>query len=377
MANNSEFYKGRKERRSYAFVIVIILIILVAALVVMFYGMQKYAVITEDKVNVELPILRDDSYTVDSSGNIVRNFDTVDAQIVFEQADFSGVKQTVDGNVSELRAIYISAQEMTIPMINEYSAQLNKGNALVMEMKPRTGNLLWNSQTFFNRGYALYTPTNDTEQLPQKLEELKKNGVYLVAQISCCIDSMLPARTLQYALTNSYGVYWADSKGTYVDPYNTDVRSYIVELVRELYALGFDEVVLADVVHPVTEDENASFVYTRSMSTTPTPVSAVCGFAKYVADALSDRDGKLSIYLDVPQALVRAETATGQDGELFMKLFDRVYYRTDKFAYSYNAADIQSFVTVGNVYDRLIPVVQDYIPDNSSWVYIDTGIDDE
>ena len=54
-----------------------------------------------------------------------------------------------------------------------------------------------------------------------------------------------------------------------------------------------------------------------------------------------------------------------------MRLFDRVYLETDKFSYPYNVEDIASQVTTGSVYDRLVPVVINYIPDNSSWVLVD------
>ena len=32
---------------------------------------------------------------------------------------------------------------------------------------------------------------------------------------------------------------------------------------------------------------------------------------------------------------------------------------------------MESSVHVGSVYDRLVPVVVNYIPDNSSWVLVD------
>ena len=60
-----------------------------------------------------------------------------------------------------------------------------------------------------------------------------------------------------------------------------------------------------------------------------------------------------------------------------MKIFDRVYLKTDKSAYSYNVADIESNVELGNVYDRLMPVVENYIPDNSSWVLVDVPEEEE
>ena len=100
-------------------------------------------------------------------------------------------------------------------------------------------------------------------------------------------------------------------------------------------------------------------------------VTAVCGMAVYVADQLKDRDGVLSIYVDSAPALVRNDTSNGQNAVLFLKVYDRVYYRTDRYVYSYNLADVEGSVEIGKAQDRFVPVVINYIPDNTSWVLVD------
>ena len=200
-----------------------------------------------------------------------------------------------------------------------------------------------------------------------------------MAQISCCIDGIYGSRSTNVALRTSYGANYTDDDGTWLDPYNVELRNYVVQMVRELYAMGFDEVVLADVAHPVIkqpegEENKISLVYTREMSTTPGPVNAVCGFALSVAEQLRDRDGALSIYVNSATALVKADEANGQDATLFMKLYDRVYYPTDRSTYSYNVEDIDGSVTIGDVPSRFVPVVVNLLPENSesmSWVLVD------
>ena len=79
----------------------------------------------------------------------------------------------------------------------------------------------------------------------------------------------------------------------------------------------------------------------------------------------------MSIWCNTREALVRDDLTTGQNAVLFMSLFDRVYLDTDKYSYPYNVEDIESQVTTGSVYDRLVPVVINYIPDNTSWILVD------
>lgn len=378
MARYSEFYKGKRKKRNVALVPFAVLLGIISFLVVSFYGMQKYAVISKDGVEVKLPMLADEDTVLDSQGNEIRQFETVETEIVFDAPDYSRVKATAGENLSQMRAIFVPYENLTEEKLDEYASRLKVGNALVLEMKPRTGQLMWNSGSQAATDYGLYTANATTEALPALISSLKEeNGIYLVAQISCCIDNIYASRSTTVALRTSYGANYTDDEGTWLDPYNAELRTYVVEMVKELYAMGFDEVVLADVAHPVieqTEENSVSLVYTREMSTTPSPVNAVCGFALSVAEQLRDRDGVLSIYVNSATALVKADEANGQDATLFMKLYDRVYYPTERAIYSYNVEDIERSVTIGDVPSRFVPVLVNLLPENSetmSWVLVD------
>ena len=375
MAKNLEFYKGRRKKRNYALVPSAIALGVIMLIVVLFYGMQKYAVITKDGVAVELPILTRGQTTVDSSGNEVKVFEQVETELVYDEPDYSYIKATAGDDVPEIRAIFVPYTDLTKETLNEYTARLSRGNALVLEMKPRSGNLMWDSQADMALGYGLTVSNDQTAQMPALIAELKEKNKdkYFAAQISCCIDELFASRsttvTLRRADNNGNVI---DDKGTWLDPYNMNVRNYIVQLAEELYDMGFDEVILADVAHP-TFSEPTDLIYTRQLSTASSPKTAVCGFAIYVAKQLEDRTGRLSIYCDKSTSLVKADDS-GQDASLFLKMYDRVYLRTDKYAYPYNVDDIKGSIEKGNVYDRLVPVVENYLPDDpndTSWVLVD------
>lgn len=378
MARKSEFYKGRRKKRNYALVPSAIILGIIMLIMVLFYGMQKYAVITKDGVDVELPILSDGKTTIDSAGNEVRVFDAVDVELVYDQPDYSYVKATAGTDVPEFRAIFVPYTDVTAEKLPEYAARLNAGNGLVLEMKPRSGQLLWDSQADMALSYGLSVPTEQTAAMPQLIEKLKdeNKGIYLAAQISCCIDELFASRSTTVTLRRAdNNANYIDANGTWLDPYNLSVRNYAAQLAQELFDMGFDEVVLADVAHPVFS-EPTELIYTRSLSVAPSTSTAVCGFAIYVANQLQDREGLLSIYCDSKPALVKADD-NGQNAQLFMKMYDRVYLRTDKFAYPYNVDDIKNNIGNGKVYDRLIPVVENYLPENSSWVLVDVAEEDD
>ncbi len=370
MARQSEFYKGRRKKRNYALVPTAIAVGVITLIVVLFYGMQKYAVITKDGVNVELPILTKGETVIDESGHEVKVFDPVEVDVVYDEPDYSYIKATAGKNVPEMRAIFVPSENINHDKLMEYANRLKSGNALVLEMKPRSGLLMWNSAAQVASSYGLSTPTEITDQMPEFIAQLKSDDIYLVAQISCCLDAMFTARSTSVALRRAdNGANYIDGYGTWLDPYSQTVRNYIAELAQELFDMGFDEVVLADVAHPVL-DAGVELLYTRELSTAPKPYSAVSGFAISVANALRDRAGLLSIYINDYEALAKTNTY-GQDAALFMKLYDRVYVSTDKFAYPYNLEDIKSKVQFGKAQDRLVPVVISNLPENTSWVLVD------
>ncbi len=373
MARIQIFYKGRRKRRNYLFIPFVALLALVSVLMVTFYGLQKYAVITDDSVSIELPILAEEGTVLDSQGHEVVSFDTVNASIVFDEPDYTDVEAVAGADVPSMRAIFVPYTDLNHDKLMEYANRLNEGNALLLEMKPRSGQLMWESQAELAVNYGVVMPSEQTAAMQGLIDELKAldKKIYLAAQISCCIDNTLPTRTQNYTIKTETGLNYQDENGYWLDAYNFDVRKYVAQMAQELFDMGFDEVVLADVAHP-TLTEAIPLIYTREISTERNTQVAVCGMAKSVAEMLEDREsGYLSIYCDTRPGLVKADLTTGQDARFFMKLYDRVYLRTDKSAYSYNVSDIESNVELGSVYDRLMPVVENYIPDNSSWILVD------
>ena len=378
MARVQVFYKGRRKRRNYLFIPFVVLLAIISVGMVTFYGLQKYAVINKDSVSIELPILADKNAVFDSQGHVIKSFDPVNVSVVFEEPDYSSVKAVAGEEVEPMRAIFVPYTDLNHDKLQEYVARLNQGNALLLEMKPRSGQLMWESQAEMAVNYSISVPSDTTAAVRDFMAEMEEKDIYLAAQISCCIDNLLPTRTSTFTIKNEIGMNYQDDKGFWLDAYNEAVRKYAAQMAQELFDMGFDEVVLADVAHP-TLTEPVTLLYTNEISTQRSTELAVCGFAVSVARQLQDREsGALSIYCDTRPGLVKPDLTTGQDARLFMKLYDRVYLKTDKAAYPYNVEDIRSNVSIGNVYDRLMPVVENYIPsDNSSWVLIDVPEDDK
>ena len=375
----SEYYRGKRKKRNRILIPAAILLGLLSLVVVLFYGMQKYAVITKDAVRIVPPILKESRSGEPGESSERGELEKTDVEIVFDTPDYSEVEARTGSGLQPLRAIFVSADELYPEKIEEYAGRLVVGNALVLEMKPPSGVLKWDSKAWSATAFSLAGDPLSAEMqtLLTRLKtpgEYKEEGVYLVAQISICRDELYASRSTTVTLRSDAGFNYSDEDGIWLDAYSLDLRDYTVSMVRELYDMGFDEVVLSNVAHPVLP-EDVTVQYCREMSTPPSATNAVCGFALSVADELKDREGKLSIYVNSQSALVGHDTENGQDGNLFFKLFDRVYFNTDRYAYTFNVADLQNKPIVGKLSERFVPVVYNYLPDNPdkiSWVLIDT-----
>ena len=143
MARTSEYYRGKRKKRNRILIPAAILLGLLSLVVVLFYGMQKYAVITKDAVRIVPPIL--ENTVVDESGEIVERppLETTTVEIVYDVPDYSDVEARTGDGLEPLRAIFVKADEMYPEKVEEYAARLVVGNALVLEMKPRSGALKW------------------------------------------------------------------------------------------------------------------------------------------------------------------------------------------------------------------------------------------
>ena len=381
MARQSEFYKGRRKKRNYALIPLVIIVLLIGTVIVLFYSLQKYATITEDEIKIELPLLASGN-AEDTSGVVeeAKTFEDADIQVIIDDADYSGLSATAGKRVSSLRAIYIPYEDLNTESIDAYANRLSSGNALLFELKREDGYIAWYSDSAVAYAYGLNMTTTDAKQnLIEIVDSLKDRDIYLVAQISCLQDELLGAHCTTVNLRNAYGSYYYDENGYWLDPYSQVLRDYTVQLVQELYDIGFDEVVLSNFSFPVITDEmeEASDVplvnYTMEMSSEPTPADALASLAVYLNEQLADRetDQYLSVYVDSTDALAGTDEKNGQSVELFLKLFDRVYYNTDRYAYTFNVEDVRSAVSIGRVEDRFVPVVINYLPDNTTWVLVD------
>ena len=90
-SNNTEFYRGKRRKKGPSLIITIIVLAVVAFVVLLFYGLQKYIVITNDGLRLEIPMLMEDAPAqTDDEGNVTHSFEPVEAELeIGDTIDFT------------------------------------------------------------------------------------------------------------------------------------------------------------------------------------------------------------------------------------------------------------------------------------------------
>ena len=358
-----EVYKGRRKRRGFITISLFILAIIIVGAVVMFYALQKYIVYGQDGISLELPILATPANTGADGG--VTDYEHVDTELVIEAPDYSHIAATAGEGLSQMRALFIPALSVSSEGIAEYVGLMEDygANALLLEVKPSSGRLSYASAV----GTAVSYDLCGAFDLKTEAAALKEKGIYLAAMVSCCADDLLASRNAPIALRTAYGGVFTDASGAmWLDPYSGTVRDYIGSICLELAEMGFDEIVLENLAHPVSEDP---LVYSEAMTFDPTPSIGVSGFAVGLSARMAESGAALSAVLSADTLHGGMADKTGQDAELFFKVFDRVCGPADSaWQYGMDRDALAAHITVGEPSLRYLPVMS-YAPEGAScWI---------
>ena len=228
----------------------------------------------------------------------------------------------------------------------------------MLEVKGAGGQLVWNSGSETAAAYG----ANGSVDLAALVEALHAQDIYLVAQISCCVDALLASRSPATALCVNTGAPYTDETGSWLDPYSATVSGYITELCSDLSDIGFDEILLANFAMPVTD---AAIGYQVQLSSTPSPEAAVCGLAMEVTNAL-EGGVPVSVLLNAESLRSGLASKSGQNVELFAKVFDRLITQTDSaWRSDVDLSLLDQYLTLGDPAQRYLPMMG-YIPEGYS-----------
>ena len=355
---NGQFYRGKRRKQhpvlSY---IIIALVVILALAIFIFCALKKYIVYTQDGISVEFPILKEESTPGD-----LTEADITDDNLVVGEADYSDVSTNAGSDLEAIKAIYIPYSNVTVDYVASRVESMTEANTVILQLKPANGQLVWNSTVSLASSYNL-NGTVDIEEVINSAKEAKED-VYLVADLSALIDTMMVSRNYPQSLQTVDGSSYSDGNGSWINPYSSDMRNYLADLANELIGYGFDEILFSNVVAPEVSDDTLNYGQSNNSSE-----AAITSFSLYMYRTLQSTGAKISV-VGTRTALSGSDNnLNGQDIETLCKIYDRIYCYTDTDSYEIYSDNVASYITVGDVDTRFVPMVSSSgdIPESESW----------
>ena len=385
-----DIYRGRRKYRVPLTIALFLLALLVVGAVALFYILQQFLVYDQTGVRLELPFMERESEEAPAEDTPAPAFQPVEVQVVYEDPDFTDLDLGGWEGLSPVRAKFVPFSDA----VNEQklnaavSALGEEYDGVVLELKSRSGQLAWTSDCEMAVSYGTAGLMDYTETVAA----LHERGLTVGAQISCLADELLFQRNWPVALRDAAGNPYQDSSGCWLDPYNRTVRAYIADLMAELAAMGFDEILLADLYHPVSDnaqfDENGvmtatGFLYSVTVQTTENPVNAVCQMAKRLVEGLgeqefTDASGEVmkppavSCVIDEDSLLAGNAARTGQDLDIFWRIFARLYCPCENWNAMTDLETAAETLNGGSITARFVPVCEYFPEDFDSYLILPT-----
>ncbi len=185
-------------------------------------------------------------------------------------------------------------------------------NTAVLEIKADDGRLAFVSQSPTAKAAGANAESNDA--VKSALEKLGQKGINVCAQISCFRDNLVPYSNRSFALRTTDDLTWLDpQENRWLNPCADVAVDYAVQIVSEVYDLGFKEVILENLTFPT---KGILSIIRYDVEDKQTAVNA---FLDKVVAVAQEKGGKISgVYQE-------SSTVSGQDLDAFTAKLHRIY----------------------------------------------------
>lgn len=227
--------------------IVLLTVILLSVLVLScwFLWLQRFVIYTRDGAELDLSLSQefvggeaavppdpgDQVHIYYNEGDNALNISKDLQQIVGYYADKAALEGDIDQVLEQVRA-------------------LPRDAAVMVDVKSPKGSFFYSSQVGENRN-----PDVDTEKMDQLIQYLAEKNIYAIARLPALRDYAYGLDHVSDGIPIEGGYLWADDDYCYwLNPARENVQAYLLKIIAELKALGFDEVVLDEFRIPYAEE---------------------------------------------------------------------------------------------------------------------------
>jgi hypothetical protein len=199
------------------------------------------------------------------------------------------------GTPEPLKAIYMSQCVVGTPKFRQDLVDLidrTELNAIVIDVKDYTGYLSFKTDN--PKLVQSVSKKCGAPDMKDFVKTLHEKGIYVIARVTVFQDPFMSLQRPDLAVRKkSDGGVWKDHKGlSFIDVGAREHWDYIIEIAKESYKIGFDEVNFDYVRFPSDGDmKDTDFTHSRGISKS----EALRQFFDYLHSALKDTGMKTSV----------------------------------------------------------------------------------
>ncbi len=237
-------YRTRRNLGRAAVALLVAAAVLVLAWLCWVLWLGRYVVYTGDGARLDFS-----QSSQDLSGTPAERPEEETVSIYYNEGD-NAINTSFE--LAQLTGYYVSGSELKdTEALRSQMQALPAGTAVMLEVKNGFGEFYYSSNVSQTRSSAV-----DAEQVDGLIKYLTDSKLYAIAKVSAFQDYAYGLNHVDDGLFSTGGAYlWRDDEGCYwLNPAREGTVSYLVQIVNELKALGFDEVVFDSFWFPGSEN---------------------------------------------------------------------------------------------------------------------------
>lgn len=226
-----------------------------------------------------------------------------------------------------VRGTLLAAKPLTEEALADAETEFSGKTMAAVMLKDGTGTV------YFDSGTAVPGAVSAESGTGAALAALTgRTDLSAAARISCFHDPKAANADVEgMGLKNTGGyIFYDGNNSQWLDPGRAKARNYLLDIIREAAAQGFDEIILTDVSYP-TEGKLNKIDFSQAELTQNTAEEGRCylleAFLREVRQALPE---DVTLSLELPAETIRTgyDGNAGQDLKALAPLVDRIYAET-------------------------------------------------
>lgn len=236
-------FRARQRLKRAGLIALIVLLILAVIGTLWFVWLERFVVYTRDK-----GAIFDFNAGNLAQGNPAKPKETTPVQIYYNEGENAIHTGTELAQITGYYADSAALEEGVATVLEQVKA-LPASTPIMLDVKSPKGAFYYSSSVSTKRDSYI-----DTAAMDQLIAYLNDNHYYAIARLPALRDYEYGLNHVSDGLPTSGGFLWADDDYCYwLNPASQGTITYLISIVTELKALGFDEVVFDNFYFPDTD----------------------------------------------------------------------------------------------------------------------------